>query len=121
MLGDHGDKDKSKPWEGSAHVPLMCAGPGIAKGQTVTIPVATMDMAATFMDYAGATPEPHMTTQSFRGLLEGNAEAADYRSYVSSGLNNFRAQQSQRPSALLPAAARALSSALARLAQASDG
>ena len=26
MLGDHGDVDKSKPWEGSAHVPLMCAG-----------------------------------------------------------------------------------------------
>ena len=26
MLGDHGDVDKSKPWEGSAHVPLICAG-----------------------------------------------------------------------------------------------
>ena len=23
MLGDHGDVDKSKPWEGSAHVPLI--------------------------------------------------------------------------------------------------
>ena len=91
MLGDHGDKDKSKPWEGSAHVPLMCSGPGIAKGQTVTIPVATMDMAGTFMDFADATPEPHMTTQSFRGLLEGKSGAVqDYRPYVSSGLNNFR-------------------------------
>ena len=103
----------------------MCSGPGIAKGQTVTIPVATMDMAGTFMDFAGATPEPHMTTQSFRGLLEGKSavphSGEDYRSYVSSGLNNFRAQHSQRPPALLPAAARALSSALARLAQASDG
>ena len=43
MLGDHGDVDKSKPWEGSAHVPLMCMGPGIVEGQTVTTPVATMD------------------------------------------------------------------------------
>ena len=43
MLGDHNDVDKSKPWEGSAHVPLMCMGPGIQKGQTVNIPVATMD------------------------------------------------------------------------------
>jgi hypothetical protein len=55
MLGDHGDKDKSKPWEGSAHVPLMCMGPGVLKGKTVTLPVATMDMAGTFMDYADAT------------------------------------------------------------------
>ena len=42
MLGDHGDVDKSKPWEGSAHVPLMCAGPGILANHTVTLPVATM-------------------------------------------------------------------------------
>ena len=97
MLGDHGDVDKSKPWEGSAHVPLMCKGPGIVKGQTVTRPVATMDMAGTFLDFADAKPAAGMTTQSFRSLLEGNAEATDYRSYVSSGLNNFRAQHSQRP------------------------
>ena len=92
MLGDHGDVDKSKPWEGSAHVPLMCKGPGIAKGQTVNRPVATMDMAGTFLDFADAKPAAGMTTQSFRSLLEGNTEATDYRSYVSSGLNNFRAQ-----------------------------
>ena len=43
------------------------------------------------MDYADATPEPHMTTQSFRGLLEGGADAvASYRPFVSSGLDNFR-------------------------------
>ena len=53
MLGDHGDVDKSKPWEGSAHVPLICSGPGILKGQTVSSPVATMDMAGTFMVRGG--------------------------------------------------------------------
>ena len=91
MLGDHGDEDKSKPWEGSAHVPLMCSGPGIQKGQTITIPVATMDMAGTFMDYADAIAEPHMTTRSFRGLLEGKPGAVqEYRQFVSSGLSNFR-------------------------------
>jgi arylsulfatase A-like enzyme len=69
----------------------MCAGPGILKGKTVSTPVATMDMAGTFMDYADATPEPHMTTRSFRGILEGKAGAIeDYRPYVSSGLSNFR-------------------------------
>ena len=91
MLGDHGDVDKSKPWEGSAHVPLICTGPGVAKGATVTTPVATLDMAGTFMDYAGAVPAPGMTTRSLRPLLEeGDAAAGKYRSFVSSGLGNFR-------------------------------
>ena len=27
MLGDHGDWEKSKPWEGASHVPLVCTGP----------------------------------------------------------------------------------------------
>lgn len=49
MLGDHGDVDKSKPWEGSAHVPLMCAGPGIIAGQTLSLPVATMDMVCHYV------------------------------------------------------------------------
>lgn len=95
MLGDHGDTAKSKPWEGSAHVPLMCSGPGIQKNKTVTIPIATMDMAGTFMDLAGAKPSPGMTTQSLRPLLEQSSDSDDagaraYRSFVSSGLDNFR-------------------------------
>jgi len=91
MLGDHGDVDKSKPWEGSAHVPLMCSGPGITAGQTVSVPVAQMDMAGTFMDYAGAKPAPGMTTRSLRPLLEGQpASTTNYRTFVSSGLSNFR-------------------------------
>lgn len=91
MLGDHGDVDKSKPWEGSAHVPLICMGPGIKSGATVTYPVATMDMAGTFMDFAGVSPAPGMTTKSFRPLLEGKSvNQSNYRPYVSSGLSNFR-------------------------------
>ena len=70
---------------------LFVTGPGILKGKTVSVPVATMDMAGTFMDFASAVPEPHMTTQSFRGLLEGKPDAVStYRPYVSSGLSNFR-------------------------------
>ena len=92
MLGDHGDVDKSKPWEGSAHVPLICMGPGIQAGATVTSPVATLDMGGTFLDFAGTKPAPGMSTQSFRGLLEGKgtSESTGYRSFVSSGLSNFR-------------------------------
>ena len=53
MLGDHGDFDKSKPWQASVGVPLICAGPGLATGRVVKAPVGTVDLAATFLDYAG--------------------------------------------------------------------
>ena len=49
MLGDHGDSGKTMPWQGSAGVPLMCAGPGIRAGGLVDIPVATIDLGATFV------------------------------------------------------------------------
>ena len=43
------------------------------------------------MDYAGAAPAPGMTTRSLRPLLaQGDAAAAQYRPFVSSGLANFR-------------------------------
>ena len=71
-----GDVDKSKPWEGSAHVPLMCSGPGIKAGQTVTRPVATMDMSGTFMDFASAVPAPgalgHMRVRSSKCKVQSN-------------------------------------------------
>jgi arylsulfatase A-like enzyme len=91
MLGDHGDVDKSKPWEGSAHVPLICKGPGIKANATVDLPVGTLDMGGTFIDYASGVPDPSMTTRSLRPFLEGKPDAASsYRQFVSSGLANFR-------------------------------
>eukprot|EP00052_Salpingoeca_macrocollata_P023954 m.212495 g.212495 ORF g.212495 m.212495 type:complete len:523 (+) comp22152_c0_seq3:622-2190(+) len=89
MLGDHGDSGKTFPWQGSASVPLMCAGPGIKPAQVVSRPVGNMDLAATFIDYAGGTTVANMTSVSLRGLLEGRASAA-YRSTVQSGLGEWR-------------------------------
>merc|ERR1712048_661299 len=58
MLGDHNTGGKSKPWEASAFVPLVAFGGsdsiGIPAGEVRSSPVATMDLAGTFMDYAGA-------------------------------------------------------------------
>jgi len=91
MLGDHGDHDKSKPWQGSASVPLIIAGPGVAQGRVVDSPVGNLDIVGTFLDYAGAKPAEGMTTMSMRSFLQpASASAQPYRPYVSSGLDNFR-------------------------------
>lgn len=52
MMGDHHLYQKCLPYEGSAHVPLIMAGPGIAKGTTVDTPVELMDIMPTLLDFA---------------------------------------------------------------------
>ena len=88
LLGDHGDWGKSKPWEGASHVPLVCAGAGVAAHARVAAPVTTMDMAATWLDYAGlggaARSLPNATSRTLRPLLEGAAHRN--RDFVLSGL-----------------------------------
>eukprot|EP00730_Choanoeca_flexa_P002915 TRINITY_DN11228_c0_g1_i11.p1 TRINITY_DN11228_c0_g1~~TRINITY_DN11228_c0_g1_i11.p1 ORF type:complete len:471 (+),score=73.33 TRINITY_DN11228_c0_g1_i11:2-1414(+) len=91
MLWDHGDIGKTLPWQGSASVPLICQGLDVKQGQTVSsLPVTTMDLAGTFLDYAGVPSDTNMTTMSLRPLLTATDSHA-YRSHVSSGLqaSNF--------------------------------
>ena len=79
---------KSKPWEASASVPLLCFGPGIKSGQVVNDPTATLDLAATFLDYAGAQLGANMTSTSLRPVLAGAKTSV--RPFVASGLDNWR-------------------------------
>lgn len=119
MLGDHEEFGKTVPWQGSVSVPLVCVGrpQGILVGQVIDIPVSTMDMAGTFIDYAESQvhiahchvlraqmqttdatlcvlqPAKGMTTQSLRCLLDGTCVThpeGQYRDYVSSGLGVWR-------------------------------
>lgn len=86
MLGDHGDWDKEKPWEGSSHVPLVCSGPGI-RMQTISQPVTTMDLAATWLDLAGLTGMGSMVQSTSRSLVPVlSGDVPQNREFVSSGL-----------------------------------
>jgi len=88
MLDDHDDTDKSKPWQGALAVPLVCSGPGITPNATIDVPMASVDIGATILDYAGATPHPSMSASSFRGLLEGAPPSTRNRTIVLSGLQS---------------------------------
>jgi hypothetical protein len=92
MLGDHDDWGKTQPWSGSVGVPLICMGQvllftnanchlvlnwyiekklGVRVGAVIEKPITTMDLAGTFIDYAGVKPVSGMTTKSLRSILEG--------------------------------------------------
>lgn len=87
MLGDHGRWAKSIYYTPSSGIPLIAAGPGIRAGVTSDALVLLQDLAATFLDYAGAPPLPGRDARTLRGLLEGRSER--HRDYIVSGLNKW--------------------------------
>lgn len=56
LLGEHGLHGKNLMIDESLDVPLIVRGPGIAEGAVDDTPVTLVDLAATFLDWAGAKP-----------------------------------------------------------------
>lgn len=72
-LGDHGLILKGPmPYEGLLRVPLIVKGPGVPEGRVVADPVSTIDLAATFYDYAATKPGLSQHGASLRLLLDGS-------------------------------------------------
>lgn len=76
MLGHHGLYLKG-PWplEDLLRVGLIVRGPGVVAGGMVYEPVSTLDLAATFCDFAKAGSRIEMQGRSLRTLLEGKPES----------------------------------------------
>jgi arylsulfatase A-like enzyme len=74
MLGDHGMGGKSQPYQPSACVPLVVAGPGVRAGAACAKPVETLDLTATFLDYAGVERPGGVDSRSLRAYLEGSGD-----------------------------------------------
>jgi len=88
MLGDRNAWGKSKPYQPSVGVPLVCWGPGVKKGLASKTPSTTLDLTATFLDYAGVSIPREMDSRSLRPYLEGRTDKG--RDYVLSGLDSWR-------------------------------
>ncbi|MGI6454416.1 MAG: sulfatase [bacterium] len=88
MLGDHNLWGKRVPHQPSVGVPLVFAGPGIEQGLVNHAPATTLDLAATFLDYAGIEIPQEMDSLSLRDTLQGKTERQ--REIVRSGLESWR-------------------------------
>nr|MDJ0640401.1 sulfatase-like hydrolase/transferase [Paracoccaceae bacterium] len=70
-LGDHGLILKGPMhYEGLLRVPMIVRGPGVPKDKVVTAPVSTLDLTATFADYAGTDALLPQHGSSVRPLIE---------------------------------------------------
>ena len=101
MLGDQGRWGKSVPYRASAGVPLVMAGPGIARGFRSAALVSLMDLAATFLDCADLAVPGDLQSRSLRGLLDQGR--GEHRNHALSALKvaqahagRFRLVQDQR-------------------------
>ena len=75
-LGDHGLILKGPMhYEGLLRVGLILRGPGIPAGGIVDDPVSTIDLPATFADWAGAPGLDARHSTSLRPLIESNGGA----------------------------------------------
>ncbi len=77
-LGDHGLILKGPMmYEGLLRVGCIFRGPGVPRGKVVTDPVSTLDLTATWYDYAGIAPNGPVHSRSLRPLIE-QAAARDF-------------------------------------------
>ena len=88
MLGDRSRWGKQLPFEASAGVPLVLAGPGVAPGRRTDALVSLIDLTATFLDVGGIAVPEDMDGISLRSLLAGETDR--HREYVLSGLYDWR-------------------------------
>jgi choline-sulfatase len=73
MLGERGLWFKMNFFEGSARVPLMVAGPGVAAGLH-TVPVSNLDVTPTLCDLAGISMDaimPWTDGESLKPVIDG--------------------------------------------------
>jgi arylsulfatase A-like enzyme len=71
-LGEHRLADKRSAYEESLRVPLLVRYPRLGvKGRLVDEMVINLDLAPTFLDYAGVSAPKEMQGRSWRPLLEG--------------------------------------------------
>jgi arylsulfatase A-like enzyme len=78
-LGDHGLLLKGPmAYEGLLRVGMLFEGPGVPAGKVVADPVSTLDLPATFCDYAGTELPRPVHARSLRKLVEGDGETRDF-------------------------------------------
>jgi arylsulfatase A-like enzyme len=88
MLGDHNRWGKAVWFTAASGIPLVIAGPGVRSGVCTEAMVSLHDLAATFLDFAGAAPLPESDALSLKNLLSGNTD--HHRDHLISALQKWQ-------------------------------
>lgn len=95
-VGEHGfDNHNFGAFEGPYRIPMILAGPGVAKGQATDAYVSLMDLCPTLIEAAGAPPMENLDGRSFLPLLgDPQGRAPDFNAcYAESHGTRFELTQ----------------------------
>lgn len=95
-LGEHGWFDKRFMYEESFRMPMMMAGPGIAKGNKINQLTQNIDFAPTFLDFCGVAVPEEMQGESFKKLLESKNPVPGWRDSLYYNYYEYPAEHSVR-------------------------
>lgn len=80
FLGDHGWFDKRFMYEESLRMPFLMRYPReVPPGTTCDHIITNVDVAPTFLDYAGEQPAERMQGRSFRSMVAGDRHGGTWR------------------------------------------
>jgi arylsulfatase A-like enzyme len=88
QFGEKNNWSKGRLWEGSAHVPLVMAGPGIAQGKVSTRPVSLLDLYPTLLEFADLPPNPALEGVSIAALLRNPSARWERPALTTAGFKN---------------------------------
>lgn len=77
MCGARGINGKVVPYEESVRIPFLAAGGRVRRRGAFDMPVASIDLPATWLDYAGISPAYPLAGRSLRRVLEGGSPDRD--------------------------------------------
>lgn len=87
-FGEKNNWSKGSLREGSAHVPLIIAGPGIAAQQSCTHPVSLLDLYPTLVELAGLPAKSEVDGVSLVPLLKNPAALWERPALTTAGFKN---------------------------------
>ncbi|MEA3211373.1 MAG: iduronate 2-sulfatase [Chthoniobacter sp.] len=88
QFGERHTWSKGQLWEGSAHVPLVMAGPGITKGQSSSRPVSLLDLYPTLLELASLPARPDLDGVSLVPLLKNPSAPWERPALTTAGFKN---------------------------------
>lgn len=77
LAGSKGFQGKVRAWEESVRVPYLVSGGLVKRSSKSDAPVASIDLPATMLDYAGIRSSHKLSGTSLRGVLSGGTFARD--------------------------------------------
>ena len=88
QFGEKHHWSKGGLWEGSAHVPLVIAGPNIAEGQTSPRPVSLIDLYPTLLELSGLPAKSDLDGVSLVPLLKNPQAPRERPALTTAGFQN---------------------------------